>query len=78
MKFLSIIAILAAPFVVSATSVSWDPHYDHSSQSLASVACSDGRNGMMTKGFRVFGDLPTFPNIGGASAITGWNSPNCG
>lgn len=25
-----------------------------------------------------FGNLPHFPNIGGAAAIAGWNDPNCG
>ena len=29
-------------------------------------------------GFKTFGDLPGFPNIGGIPAITGWNSPSCG
>ena len=29
-------------------------------------------------GFTTFGSLPTFSNIGGAGAVAGWNSPNCG
>ena len=33
---------------------------------------------MLTKGYKVFQDLPTFLNIGGSSAVPGWNSPNCG
>jgi len=78
MKFISIIALLTAPFAVSATRISWDSVYDNATQSLAVVACSDGPNGMLTKGYRLFGDLPTFPNIGGSSAVAGWNSPNCG
>lgn len=78
MKFISIVTLLAAPFAVSATRISWDSVYDNPNQSLAVVACSNGLNGMLTKGYRVFGDLPTFPNIGGSSAVAGWNSSNCG
>ena len=58
--------------------VSYDETYDSSSTSLANVACSDGANGMLTKGFSTFGSLPHFPNIGGAAAIAGWNSASCG
>ena len=29
-------------------------------------------------GYKVFGDLPGFPNIGGAFAVGGWNSASCG
>lgn len=29
-------------------------------------------------GFTTFGSLPDFPNIGGASAVEGFNSANCG
>ena len=78
MKFASIIALLTAPFTVSATRISWDSVYDNATQSLAVVACSNGSNGMLGKGYNFFGDLPTFPNIGGSSAVASWNSPNCG
>jgi len=40
------------------------------------VACSNGANGLAAR-FPTFGDLPTFPNIGGAFDIV-WDSPNCG
>ena len=29
-------------------------------------------------GYTTFGSLPGFSNIGGAFAVAGWNSPNCG
>jgi hypothetical protein len=45
---------------------------------MTAVACSDGENGLIPKGFHTFGDLPTFPNIGAAFAIEGYNSPSCG
>lgn len=59
-------------------SLSYDPIYDNAGQSLNTVACSDGANGLVTKGFSTFGSLPRFPRIGGAPAVTGWNSSACG
>ena len=59
-------------------SVSYDPKYDVSSSSLTTVACSDGPNGLISKGYSTFGSLPNFPLIGGAPTVPGWNSPNCG
>jgi hypothetical protein len=78
MKSVSIIALLAAPFAISATRVSYDSVYDQGTQSLSTVECSDGSNGLLTKGYSLFKDLPTFPNIGGSSVVAYWNSPNCG
>ena len=78
MRFASIIPLLAAPFVVSGMRVSWDPVYDQGMQSLTTVTCSDGSNGLLVKGYNVFEDLPTFPNIGGFSGVATWNSPYCG
>ncbi|KAJ2926336.1 hypothetical protein H1R20_g10749, partial [Candolleomyces eurysporus] len=60
------------------TTVSYDTVYDNRAGSLSWVACSDGPNGLLTKGFTTFGSLPKFPLIGGAFAVAGWNSPNCG
>ncbi|CAL1716484.1 unnamed protein product [Somion occarium] len=72
-------ALFVVPAALAATvSVSYDQVYDQSSNSLATVACSDGSNGLLTKGFTTFGSLPSFPNIGGAPAVGGWNSPACG
>lgn len=41
---------------------------------MDSVACSDGANGLETKGYSTLGSLPNFPYVGGAPAVTGWNS----
>ena len=78
MKFTSTIALLASLLAVNASRVAWDSVYDNAGGSLSVVSCSDGPNGLLTKGYNVFKDLPTFPNIGAASAVAGWNSPNCG
>jgi len=62
----------------SAITVSYDTGYDDASRSLSEVSCSDGANGLLTKGYTTQGSLPSFPNIGGASTIAGWNSASCG
>ncbi|KAI0648422.1 Cerato-platanin [Trametes meyenii] len=73
------VALLAIPAALcDVVSVSFDQVYDNAAGSLTTVACSDGQNGLITKGFTTFGSLPTFPNIGGAPAVTGFNSPACG
>lgn len=59
-------------------SLSYDQTYDNPSTSLSATSCSDGPNGLLTAGYKTFGSLPKFPYIGGAAAVTGWNSPNCG
>ena len=79
MQFTSFVLTLAALCAsVFAVTVSYDQTYDNASGSLDTVACSDGPNGLETKGYTTFGSLPHFPNIGGAAAVAGWNSPQCG
>jgi len=50
--------------------------FDNPDGSMETVACSNGVNGLETK-FPTFGDIPSFPFIGGAFDIF-WNSTNCG
>ncbi|KAI0346118.1 Cerato-platanin [Trametopsis cervina] len=88
MKFFAVLAALAvsalaapasdAAAASTPVSVSFDTVYDNSGQSLATVTCSDGSNGLLTKGFTTFGSLPGFANIGGAGAVEAFNSANCG
>lgn len=59
-------------------SVSYDQRYDAGGSSLTTVSCSDGVNGLMSRGYTNFQSLPGFPRIGGAPTVAGWNSPNCG
>lgn len=73
-----ILALTAAVSSAFAVTVSYDQTYDNKNGDLHTVACSDGPNGLLTKGFSTFGSLPHFPNIGGAAAVGGWNSAQCG
>ncbi|PCH34756.1 Cerato-platanin [Wolfiporia cocos MD-104 SS10] len=74
------LALLFAPAVLaqSSVTVAYDETYDSSSASLSTVSCSDGANGLETKGYTTFGSLPDFPYIGAAAAVSGWNSAECG
>ncbi|KAF8483237.1 Cerato-platanin [Gautieria morchelliformis] len=60
-----------------ADTVAFDNTYDNAGGSLATVACSDGANGLLSR-FPTFGSLPTFPNIGSAEVVVAHGSPNCG
>ncbi|PSR77556.1 hypothetical protein PHLCEN_2v7746 [Hermanssonia centrifuga] len=74
----AITAALASPTTTTTVSVSYDQTYDNAAGSLDTVACSDGPNGMLTKGYTTFGSLPGFSNIGGAAVVGGWDSAECG
>ncbi|KAK6581852.1 hypothetical protein PZA11_005549 [Diplocarpon coronariae] len=78
MKFQLAATLLSIATLASAIRVSYDSGYDDKDRDLNSVSCSDGDNGLKTKGFTTQGSLPRFPLIGGASVIGGWNDPNCG
>jgi hypothetical protein len=78
MQFSTFTNLFTLISVASAITVSYDTGYDDGSRSLTAVSCSDGANGLMTKGFTTQSSLPTFPRIGGASTIAGWNSASCG
>ena len=58
--------------------VTYDNTYDNPTGSLFNVACSNGDNGLLTKGFTDFQSLPPFPYIGGAAAVEHWDSESCG
>ncbi|KAK2460675.1 hypothetical protein APHAL10511_007145 [Amanita phalloides] len=80
--FLSALLALSAPVfatpVLTTVTVAYDQTYDVGSTSLNTVACSDGTNGLVTRGYSTFDSLPKFPYIGAAYAVTGYNSPACG
>lgn len=80
MKFSLIFTSLAVLFtsIHAQLTASYDTQYDNADQSLSTVACSNGPNGLLTRGFTTFGSLPNFPLIGGAPAVTGFDSTGCG
>lgn len=78
LSLLSLLSFGLTAGIVLADQVTYDPVYDNFNQSLATVECSTGSNGLLTRNFTTFGSLPTFPFIGGAQAVEGFNSANCG
>ena len=83
MKF-SILAVssflfsLTSAAALAQTTLSYDERYDNAAFPMASTSCSDGENGLIRKGYTTMGSVPNFPNVGGAFAVEGWNSKNCG
>ncbi|KAM5354903.1 hypothetical protein ACJ41O_001549 [Fusarium nematophilum] len=79
MQISNLFSIATLLTAASAVTVSYDPGYDQAGRSLTAVACSDGKNGLITRyGWQKQGDIPKFPYIGGAQVIPGWNSASCG
>ncbi|KAL0567384.1 hypothetical protein V5O48_014612 [Marasmius crinis-equi] len=79
MKLLSFALLGSFSAVALADTLAFDSHYGVAGGSLTTVACSDGANGIITRfNITTFGQLPSFPNIGAAGAVTGWNSTACG
>ena len=69
--------MLSFATIVLADRAGYDTAYDNASGSMSDVSCSDGPEGLASR-YPTFGDVPSFPNIGGASAIAGWGSTECG
>ncbi|KAF7356561.1 hypothetical protein MVEN_00989800 [Mycena venus] len=78
MQLSGLTSLLVFAAVALADTVTYDQIYDSASTSLNAVACSNGLNGLESKGFKTLGSLPKFPFIGGVGAVEGWNSTNCG
>ncbi|KAG2129129.1 Cerato-platanin [Suillus clintonianus] len=79
MKFtlVTLLSALVLPAFAVPGYVTYDPVYSNAGTSLTTVSCSDGANGLLTKGYTTFGSIPSFPNIGAIPGAT-WNSPLCG
>ncbi|KAG6917023.1 hypothetical protein DXG01_004149 [Tephrocybe rancida] len=75
MKFFATLALL--PTLALGVTLSFDRTYDNAAGSLLTVACSNGPNGLDPP-FSTFGSIPKFPHIGGAAAVEGFGSANCG
>lgn len=79
MKLTSTVISLVSLFSIAlADQVKYDISYGNGESKLTNVACSDGANGLLSKGFTSYNSLPSFPNIGAAKAVEGWNSTACG
>lgn len=72
-----IISLMAVSTSASSVIVQYDTQYDNPEISTDAVTCSGGTNGIATKGYDTFGNVPGFPHIGGASFIK-YDSPSCG
>ena len=77
MKFVSVVALLAAPLAASATSISWDSRFDQRGELTTEAVCGPGPDGLLANDYKTFADLPTFPYIGGTPEITRWDSLRC-
>jgi len=75
--FTAVSGAFAASTTGGTATVTYSTAYDIGSTSLNTVACSNGDNGLITKGFTTLDSLPQFPYIGGVNGIQ-WNSPLCG
>ena len=78
MKFTSTAILSLLPAYGLAVTLGYDNNYGVGSNHLSSVACSDGDNGLLSRGFTTFDSLPTFPRIASTSEVAGWNSAQCG
>ncbi|CAG7557377.1 unnamed protein product [Fusarium equiseti] len=79
MQLTSLFCLASVLTSASAITVSYDPGYGDANRAMTAVACSDGTNGLIPRyGWSKQGQIPKFPYIGGAQAIAGWNSKNCG
>lgn len=73
----SIVSTLAFVGTTFAVRAGFDNTFDNPAGDMNTVSCSTGFTGLASQ-FPTFGDLPTFPNIGGASVIAGFGSAECG
>ncbi|KAI6004584.1 Cerato-platanin, partial [Pisolithus marmoratus] len=60
------------------TSLAYDDIYGDANLPLSRFACSDGSNGLESKGYTTLSSFANFPYLGGAPTIATWNDPNCG
>lgn len=60
------------------TSLAYDVIYGDANLPLSRLACSDGSNGLESKGYTTLGSFSNFPYLGGAPTVADWNDPNCG
>ena len=76
MQLLTVLSTLLLAGSAFAARATYDNTYDNPAGSMWGVACSNGKNGLAEK-YPTFGDIPSFPNVGGVPGVT-WNSTKCG
>ncbi|KAI6115456.1 Cerato-platanin [Pisolithus croceorrhizus] len=60
------------------TSLAYDAIYGDANLPLSRLACSDGSNGLESKGYTTLSSFSNFPYLGGAPTVADWNDPSCG
>lgn len=75
MQFLALLAFIPAviPVVLAGepSTLAWDPVYSNPSLSTLQTECSDGENGLYTKGYHTIGALPSYPRVATVPDILG-------
>lgn len=71
MKFVSVVAALAAPLAASATNITWSSGFVLDDGGLATwvYSCGLGPDGLLANGYKTLKEVPTFPYIGGHPEI---------
>lgn len=69
--------VLSMVALASATPgvVTWDGVYDQTTTSVYTFSCEQY---LHSRGWSQLDMVPTFPDVGAARAVEGWNSKNCG
>lgn len=80
MKSFTLFAVLSSLLVLTNAQTNsravLDNDYDNPTRPINNVACGDQLSSRF--GFTTFSSVPSFPNIGGAFAVSNASSPNCG
>ena len=78
MKFISALALLTSPLVIIVMRVSYCPVYDNGRQSLATVACSDGKKWFADQGLQNLPRPAVVPKNWSVLHDRWLEFPNCG
>lgn len=70
-SFAALLAVVPAVLAGTPGKLSYDPVYGNAGQSTLTLACSDGDNGLYTKGYKTLGDLPKFPMVAAVPDVQG-------
>lgn len=71
MQFLALLAVIPAVLAGQPSTLAYDPVYGNPSTSTLATECSDGQNGLYTKGYPTLGSLPSFPRVATVPDVLG-------